>query len=89
MQIPLERFIERVLKELEKLGMAENTIKSYARSAYVPLRNYCARNGTTCYEPAVLNNFLNSQKERLENSEIDAPEKTWKWQSLGEICAYF
>jgi len=70
MQIPLERLIERVLKELEKLGMTENTIKSYASSAYVPMSNYCARNGTTCYESAVLNNFLNSQKERLENSEI-------------------
>ena len=70
MQIPLERLIERVLQELEKLGMAEITIKSYAASAYGPMRNYCARNGTPCYEPAALNAFLCSKKERLENSEI-------------------
>jgi len=70
MQIPLERIIERVLEELEKLCMAESTIKSYAGSAYSPIRNYCARNGTTCYEPTTLNAFLCSQKERLENSEI-------------------
>ena len=70
MEIPLERLIERVLAELDKLGMAETTIKSYADSAYGPMRNYCARNGTTCYEPVVLNAFLNSQKERLVSSEI-------------------
>ncbi|TEB04262.1 Tyrosine recombinase XerC [Pelotomaculum schinkii] len=70
MQIPLERHIERVLEELEKLGMADITIKSYAGSAYGPMRNYCARNGTTDYEPATLNAFLCSQKERLEKSEI-------------------
>lgn len=72
MQIPLERLIENVLEELNKLGMAEITIKSYVGSAYGPMRNYCARNGTICYEPAALNVFLNYQKERLANSEISA-----------------
>ncbi len=70
MQIPLERLIKNVLKELKKLGMAELTIKSYKYSAYSPISNYCARNGTTCYEPAMLNAFICYQKERLENSEI-------------------
>lgn len=70
MQIPLEQLIECILTELEKLGMAESTIKSYAGSAYGPMRNYCARNGTTYYAPAMLNDFLCLQKERLKNAEI-------------------
>ncbi len=70
MQIPLERLIENVLEELKKLGMAKLTIKSYTYSAYSPIRNYCARNGTTCYESATLNAFICLQKKRLENSEI-------------------
>ena len=67
MQIPLERLIERVVEELEKLFMAEITIKSYAGSAYGPMRNYCARNRITSYEPATLNAFLCFQKERLKD----------------------
>ena len=70
MQIPLERLIKNVLEELKKLGMAKLTIKSYTYSAYSPIRNYCARNGTTCYEPATLNAFICFQKKRLENSKI-------------------
>jgi len=70
MQIPLDHLIEHVLEELKKLCMAESTIKSYACSAYSPIQNYCARNGTAFYEPILLNSFLRSQKERLENSEI-------------------
>jgi site-specific recombinase XerD len=70
MQIPLKRLVENVLEELKRLGMSKLTIKTYKYSAYSPIRNYCARNGTTCYEPATLNAFICFQKKRLENSEI-------------------
>ncbi len=70
MQILLERLIKHVLEELENLNMATSTIKSYAYSAYSPIKSYCARNDTKCYEPGVLNAFLASQQVRLENREI-------------------
>lgn len=70
MQILLEKLIKHVLEELENLNMAKSTIKSYAYSAYSPIKSYCARNGTECYEPDVLNAFLTSQQVRLENREI-------------------
>lgn len=70
MQILLERLIKHVLEELKNSSMAKGTIKSYTYSAYSPIKSYCARNGTTYYEPAMLNAFLCLQQERLENSEI-------------------
>lgn len=70
MQISLEQLIECVLEELKKKGLTSESIKSYSESAYSPLIKYCARNGTTYYEPTVLNEFLNYQKKRLENNEI-------------------
>lgn len=70
MAIPLEQLIDRVLGELGQLGLSESTIKSYANSAYGPMRTYCARHETTCYEPTVLDAFLMAQKDRLASSEI-------------------
>jgi len=70
MQVPLESLINNVLEELKRLELAKITVKVYKYSAYSPIRNYCARNGTTCYEPATLNAFICLQKKRLENSEI-------------------
>jgi integrase len=70
MQTLLEPLIKSVLEELKRLGMSKLTIKTHKYSAYSPIRNYCARNGTTCYEPATLNAFICLQKKRLEKSEI-------------------
>lgn len=68
----LDQLINQALEELKKLGMAKLTIKSYRYSVYSPIRNYCVKHGTNCYEPATLDSFLSVQKKRLENSEISA-----------------
>lgn len=70
MQIQLDQLISQTLEELKKLGMKKSTIKSYRYSTYSPIKNYCIQHGTTCYEPAILNAFLSSQKKRLESNEI-------------------
>ena len=70
MQSLLEILIKHVLKELENLGMSKSTIKSYAYSAYSPIKSYFARNGTKYYEPRLLNAFLASEQGRLKYHEI-------------------
>lgn len=70
MQIQLDQLISQILEELKKLGMKESTIKSYRNSTYCPIRNYCVRQGTSCYEPAILDAFLSLQQKRLEYKEI-------------------
>jgi len=70
MQMQLDQLISQGLEELKRLGMKKSTIKSYKYSAFSPVRSYCVRNGTTNYEPVLMDEFLSSQKERLENNEI-------------------
>lgn len=70
MRVPLIQLIKRVIEELKQLGLKETTIFSYESSAYNPIRKYCARNGTTYYDFTMLDNYLDSQKIRLENNEI-------------------
>lgn len=70
MKVLLIQLINQVIEELRKLDMKEATIVSYASSAYSPIRDYCVRNGTTYYDLTILNKFIDSQKNRLENNEI-------------------
>jgi site-specific recombinase XerD len=70
MQLQLDQLINKVLEELKRLGMHQSTIKTYRYSAYSSIRNYCARHGTTYYDPATLDDFLSLQKKRFENREI-------------------
>jgi len=70
MQIHLDLLINQALEELKRLGLHQSTIKTYRYSAYSPIRNYCARHGITYYEPAILDEFLSSQKKRIGDSEI-------------------
>jgi site-specific recombinase XerD len=70
MQIQLNQLINQILEELKKLGMKKSTIKSYRDSTYSPIRRYCVQQGTTCYEPVILDAFLSSQLKRQENNEI-------------------
>lgn len=72
MSVQLDSLISQALEELKKLGMKKSTIESYRKSTYGPILNYCVRNGTTHFEPDILDSFISSQKHRLENKEISS-----------------
>lgn len=68
----LDLLIRKAVEELEKLGMKHSTIESYRKSSFSPILNYCVRHDTTCYNPAILDAFLSSQKHRLDRDEISS-----------------
>jgi|SRR5690554_57533 len=80
-QIKLKQIIDQVLETMSSFNFKKGTLKSYKHSAFSSINTYAKKRDKLIYSKDITDDFLEFQKERLNNNEIS--EKHYRFLRKG------